>query len=370
MVAQMDDKNRALCFLYRNPPKGQKKLPYSKIADKVRNKDGGNPTPAAVRDCVTNFHKPKATPGRKKGWRKTTKAEDKTILKKFHKVRPPGHGVDSRKIHAALPAKLSMKIGRKTVTRRLAAKGYTPSKKVQKSDPGRALRLRRVDFAETHVAKSASQWKAYLQAVGDIKEFTYYPQELRARFKQLRAPWTYMTPKEKYKPAFVRPKRWFKKKDYKKVMKQKVFGLTTSTGKCLSFLVPKPFTSTKWAQLLKSHVLPFLKKTFPAKREYRILLDGEGVLRGEPAKEVMKDKGIKLLENWPKYSPDLNPQEHVWAGAEISLRAAEKRKDTFETFQKRCLQAVKEYKGAGKLVGSMAKRMKMVIEQTGAMIKK
>ena len=34
---------------------------------------------------------------------------------------------------------------------------------------------------------------------------------------------TYMRPEEKYKPAFVRPKRWFKRKDYKKTQKQKAW---------------------------------------------------------------------------------------------------------------------------------------------------
>lgn len=217
MVAQMDEKNRALCFFYRNPPKGHKKLAFVKIVRLVKNKAGDEPSEGAVRECVKNFHNDKATRGRKVGWRKTTKAEDKVVIKSFHKLRPPGHGVDSRKVHTALPKKLRKKIGRRTVIRRLAEKRYTPKKKVQKSDPGPALAKRRVVFAEKFLSKSKEQWKEYLQAVGDIKEFTYYPRELRPKFKQLRAPWTYMRPEEKYKVAFVRPKRWFKKKDYKKV---------------------------------------------------------------------------------------------------------------------------------------------------------
>ena len=195
---------------------------------------------------------------------------------------------------------------------------------------------RRLAFAKKHATKSAAQWNEFLQAVGDIKEFTFYPRDLRPKFKQLRSPWTYMRAEEKLKPAFVRPKRWFKRGDYKRVLKQKVFDMTTSTGKCLAVLLPKPFTAAKWATILKARVHPFLQRNFPTKRQYRVLLDGEAVLRAEVAELAMSEKNIKLLDDWPKYSPDLNPQENVWPAAEEAVRAAERDGDTFAVFQKRC----------------------------------
>ena len=70
--------------------------------------------------------------------------------------------------------------------------------------------------------------------------------------KKLRAPWTYMTKAEKYKPAFVRPKQWFPRKEYKKTIKQKVFGLTTSNGKILALQVGAPKSCTRFA----SHGFP------------------------------------------------------------------------------------------------------------------
>ena len=166
-----------------------------------------------------------------------------------------------------------------------------------------------------------------------------------------------MRPDEKYKPAFVRPKRWFKGDDWKRVQKQKVFGLTTSNGKSLALLLPKPFTKEKWAQLVKTKVSPFLKKAFPSRKQCRVLLDGEQVLRAENVKAVMREKGIVLLDNWPPHSPDLNPQENVWPVAENALRSKEKTTDTFETFQAHCVKAVEDYEhnaGAKLLVGSMA----------------
>ena len=84
----------------------------------------------------------------------------------------------------------------------------------------------------------------------------------------------------------------------------------------------------------------------------------------------MDQRYIQPLENWPKYSPDLNPQEHVWKEAEERLREKERDDDTFDVFQRRCVDAVKKYSAASKLVGSMAKRMRMVVEKHGAMIDK
>ena len=68
---------------------------------------------------------------------------------------------------------------------------------------------RRLAFAKKHATKTAAQWNEFLQAVGDIKEFTFCPRDLRPKFKQLRSPWTYMRAEEKFKPAFVRPTRWW-----------------------------------------------------------------------------------------------------------------------------------------------------------------
>ena len=153
------------------------------------------------------------------GWRKTTKAQDKTIMKTFKKIRPPGHGVDSRKLHQALPRKLKKTVGRRTLIRRLADEDITPTAKVNKTDPEEALAKRRLGFGKKYEDKTAADWKEYLQGVWDLSDFTYYPKDLMPRFKQVRARWTYMHPSEKYLPAFVRPKRWFKAADWKKVRK-------------------------------------------------------------------------------------------------------------------------------------------------------
>ena len=78
----------------------------------------------------------KAKPGRNKGWRKTSKREDSNILQTFKRLRPDGHGVDSRIIHTNLPRQLRRKVCRRTVRRRLAEKDFVPRKKIAKTDTG------------------------------------------------------------------------------------------------------------------------------------------------------------------------------------------------------------------------------------------
>ena len=45
---------------------------------------------------------------------------------------------------------------------------------------------RRVAFARSHEGKTAAAWKTALQAVADLKKFTYYPADIRSKFLQLR----------------------------------------------------------------------------------------------------------------------------------------------------------------------------------------
>ena len=72
---------------------------------------------------------------------------------------------------------------------------------------------------------------------------------------------------------------------------------------------------------------------------------------------------------WPKYSPDLNPQENLWARAEVELRKAERIADTFDTFKRRVLDACESYSDAEKLIPSMSSRITSTVAGGGAMLK-
>ena len=123
-TAQMDEATRAMCYALRNPGPGQKPLKLTAIRKILLKKDGGKrPSLSAISQAASNFKKQKKKRGRKPGQRATTKQEDKKIMQTFHKLRPPGHGVDSNVVKKGLPKKISKEIGRKTIIRRLAEKG-------------------------------------------------------------------------------------------------------------------------------------------------------------------------------------------------------------------------------------------------------
>ena len=137
-TAQMDEATRAMCFAYRNPGPGHRPLELKQIQKLLFKKPGKEnavsgkknkyrPSLSAISQAAANFKKEKKKRGRRVGQRATTKKEDKKLIETFRKLRPPGHAIDSKVLHRGLPKKINKKIGRKTVIRRLAEKGFRAS---------------------------------------------------------------------------------------------------------------------------------------------------------------------------------------------------------------------------------------------------
>ena len=175
---------------------------------------------------------------------------------------------------------------------------------------------------------------------------------------------------EKHKPAFVKPKRMFKQKEYQKVLKGKVFGVTLSTGEQRLWHVPRPFTAAQFAKLVRQRLGPFMEGAFPDRRQRTLLLDGEPLLHAPEAKAELARWGVKALPNWPPYSPDMNPQENVWPWIEKNVRKIEARDDTFANFKNKLQRVHSRYPNAESLVASMPKRIAECIERKGAMTKR
>ena len=123
---------------------------------------GTPPSEGAMCQAAQDYHVEKQPRGRPAGCKKTTKAEDKTLMDTFKKLRPPGHGLTSRTLHKALPKKLSMKITPRTCRRRLAEKGYKPEQKMSKADPGVQARPT-YQKHPTHTPPLYNSWAAPLQ---------------------------------------------------------------------------------------------------------------------------------------------------------------------------------------------------------------
>ena len=372
MGKHMDAKTRALCYFYRHPPRnsGVKPVPYRKIPKLLPVRP--RPTRQQVWTAVRTFHLVQKSRGRKKGFRKTTPAEDRCILRAFHKVREPlGSLVESRDVWNELTPALRSKVCLRTVRNRLREKGYAMDEKRAGDDMGEQWRRKRVLFCVKHKKKSQNMWKQTIQGVGDFRFFTFYPKVFKRRHRVKSCKRTYMNQKEKSQTAFQRPRRHiFKRREFKRCSKAKVFGITTSIGTSLTVPCPLHPTACDWIKLLRTRVAPFLAASFPSRSTYTLLLDGETIMRTEEAKEAMKACGVRTLPGWPAHSPDLNPQENVWAWTEKHLRKAEKDTDTLTVFKRRILEITKKYEGKEKLVPSMVERLSLCRKLKGANIGK
>ena len=238
-------------------------------------------------------------------------------------------------------------------------------------DMGDEWRKHRVRFCRRHETKSGLMWANSLQGVGDFRFFTYYPKSFKRRHKVKSCARTIMHKREKCKTAFQKPRRQiFKRSEFKRCSKAKVFGLTTSIG--TSLVVPCPLhpKTEDWIKILRERVAPFLADAFPSKRSYTLLLDGESIMHTPEARKAMQDCGVRLLPSWPAHSPDLNPQENVWASTEKTLRRTERGSDTLTIFKRRILDISKKYEGKEKLIPSMAGRISLCLRRKGANIGK
>ena len=145
--------------------------------------------------------------------------------------------------------------------------------------------------------------------------------------------------------------------------------MTTSNGKILAIKIPSPWDNVVWSRLVRSKVAPFLKRAFPHKRTFKLLLDSEPVFHAAEPKRIYREAGIVILPHWPKYSPELNPQENVWPQAEKRLRELEgDGGQTFERFGELAQQAVRQYTGAKNLIGGMVKKIEECLDSVLAII--
>ena len=69
---------------------------------------------------------------------------------------------------------------------------------------------------------------------------------------------------------------------------------------------------------------------------------GCGTVRAH-TRDTLRRESVALLKNWPSKSPDLNPQENVWAWAAEDVRKSERKRDTVAVFKRRVAASCQRY---------------------------
>ena len=127
-----------------------------------------------------------------------------------------------------------------------------------------------------------------------------------------------------------------------------------------------------YSGMVNDWLIPSLKRDKVFK--YKLMQDGAKIHTSKHTMEVLRKKAVKLLPDWPPYSPDLNVIENVWSMLKKSLKKKYRSeglpKDN-DAFFKDASFFYKELcnKHVDKLFSSMEKRLQMVVKQKGERIK-
>jgi len=68
----------------------------------------------------------------------------------------------------------------------------------------------------------------------------------------------------------------------------------------------KGYTANSYIRILRDGLLPILETESVSQQ------DGAEIHRAKATKKFFKNKCFSWIQDWPPYSPDLNPIEHCW----------------------------------------------------------
>jgi len=360
----MSPKMRATCYgLW----KGKKKFKLHEIQKVVKKKDGSKPTLPGIYYAATRFTAPSKRMGRPVGSTKTTAAQDCKIVSVMKELRKKTGGNGYHAVWRALPAALRRKVSPDLVRNHLRDRGYNYEDKVEHVEATRPQQKVRMQFGRRYASLTGEDWCDHLQGAGDLKDFTYYPPKLAPRFRKYRSKKAIMSRSERKKKMFVRPKRWFSRKEYNLTKKVKVFMCISPSGDTFSTCVTRPFTGEAFATMVRTQFGPWLRRVYGRRDQYLVLLDGEKVFGAPAAKRALSDNKIKLMRPWPPHSPDLNPIENAWALTEKSVRENAPAAESLVMYSNRVLRVSRKI---GRLHGptliqSMERRCQAILKNGG-----
>lgn len=185
--------------------------------------------------------------------------------------------------------------------------------------------------------------------------------------------WCFRTSTEKWQPRMVQTY------GTNKNMKVMVWGAFWNIGRSNLYIMDRDFESAKhgysaesYLEVLEAEVKPIFEKLNPG---YEFMRDNASIHTASKVKDWFTNMEIVLLKDWPPYSPDLNPIEHIWWALktrcyEMFPEVASDKSESEHARQRleSCLQAAWDTLDQGlfdKLGASMRDRIEAVIEAKG-----
>ena len=320
----LDFKAKQRVFALR---KGDKKMSFEKIANKVKNRKGKAPSWTACRNA---FHQMNSKSYVKKY--KYEKCGRKPVLTKSLFAWVLRRLMTLRKDTLCTAATLQMELAKEkdvtvevsTIRRKLFAEGYKWLRRVQKPKYSKEDRAMRLQFANRILRMSAAELKSLLHMCLDGVVIVMPPTDPLARENFCKSELTHCwrRPDEACNPELHGHDAYSKQ---------------APLGRCIPFwggigyggVAPvlwhdnRKIDQDTWATAVRDgSLLGALRAVNPGKTNgpWWILVDNESFLRAKVVLRAYEQKNIHLVEIAAR-SPDLNPVEKFWAWLRKQLRA-------------------------------------------------